>query len=53
MNKAEVVVTLTERRNYLTGRILLKMDRGWEWQWDERERDALDEAIAVLKALDS
>jgi hypothetical protein len=53
MNKAEVVVTLTERRDYLSGRILLKMERGWEYQWDERERNALDEAIAVLKALDS
>ncbi len=49
MNIAEVIITLTERKNYLTGRIALKMERGWENEWDRRERDALEAAIEVME----
>ena len=41
MTRDEARAVLTERRNYLTGRIEAKEKVGWETQWDRRERDAI------------
>ncbi len=43
---------LQERRRYLAKRIKAKREMGWEYQWDQREHDALSEAIQRLEELD-
>jgi hypothetical protein len=40
--------TLRERARYLRGRIKAKEECGWETQWDQRERAALEWAIEQL-----
>lgn len=42
------LLVLIERRNWLAARITAKQSVGWETQWDERERAALDWAIEIL-----
>jgi hypothetical protein len=40
--------TLREREAYLRARIVAKRSVGWEYQYDERERVALEWAIREL-----
>lgn len=42
------IAALRERMKYLGGRIKAKKDCGWETQWDERERNALEWALERL-----
>lgn len=39
---------LRQRRDYLTQRIAAKKSVGWEYQYDEAERDALTWALERL-----
>jgi hypothetical protein len=43
--------TLRQRAAYLRGRVALKQSVGWDWQYDERERAALQWAIDRLSVL--
>lgn len=36
---------MTQRRDYLNGRIRAKQEVGWEYQYDVRERDALTRVL--------
>lgn len=45
----EALRVLTERRNWLTARILAKTSVGWETVLDERERDALSTVIETMQ----
>ena len=40
--------TLRERAKYLAARVQAKRSVGWEYQYDERERAALQWAVAAL-----
>lgn len=42
------LAVLQERWKWLNARIKAKKQVGWETQWDERERDALEWAISHL-----
>jgi hypothetical protein len=42
MTNEEAILTITQRRDYLTARIEAKQKVGWEVQYDTRERDALN-----------
>jgi hypothetical protein len=42
--------TLREREAWLRARIAAKQSVGWEVQYDERERAALEWAIGILKS---
>jgi len=51
---AEVTLTealgiLRDRAGYLKGRIIAKQAVGWEFQYDERERAALELAIVAAE----
>ena len=41
--------TLRERAAYLGARIAAKQSVGWQWEYDQRERDALLWAIDKLQ----
>ncbi len=49
VNAVDAIDCLTERKNYLVGRIALKTERGWEKEWDQREHDSLEMAIQALE----
>jgi hypothetical protein len=44
----DYLVTLIERRNWLSARIEAKKSVGWDIEWDTRERDSLTVAIDKL-----
>lgn len=43
------LTVLRERRDWLAARIKAKESVGWETQWDQRERDALEWAVEQLE----
>jgi hypothetical protein len=49
-NAADKLDTLRERASYLAARIAAKESVGWDYAYDERERDALRWAIAILSS---
>ncbi|HEY0082693.1 MAG TPA: hypothetical protein VGB61_07880 [Pyrinomonadaceae bacterium] len=42
--------TLQQRVAYLDGRAELKRSMGWDWQYEVREREALDAALSFVAA---
>lgn len=48
----EHVRTLRDRESYLAGRAALKRSLGWEYQYDERERAALEWVLRQLASED-
>ena len=48
MSDQEALETLNQRRQYLTLRIDAKKRMGWEFLYDQRERDALTWALDIL-----
>lgn len=44
----EAITVLKERAAYLTERVVAKQKVGWEWQYDERERTALQRILEVV-----
>lgn len=46
MTLIEALGVLRERAAYLTERVRAKQNVGWSWEYDERERAALEMVIA-------
>lgn len=46
MTLTEALGVLRDRAGYLKGRVVAKQAVGWEYQYDERERAALEMVIA-------
>ena len=51
MTPAERIDRLDQRRRYLEKRVQIKQAMGWEYQYDESEREALAWALDTIEIL--
>jgi hypothetical protein len=49
-NKDDFIIVLDERRRWLAERIKAKKIVGWSIEWDQREHDALVQALDRLQS---
>lgn len=49
MPEPDHLQTLRERERYLAARVIAKQSVGWSYEYDERERAALEWAIEHLR----